>query len=177
MDTEKPLIEESDVWAQEQYHFHGQRANEKVLLVRNQHWVILLPVILGALVSLVLPYGIWHLTAGMVRFGLLAIYTLVLAFFVARDVYAFFNSVSILSDQRIINVDQRGFFNRHITEAELAKIQDVSSDIKGILHTLFGFGDVTIRTASNSILTLPNIADPYDIQQAIVRALKGVKQD
>jgi uncharacterized membrane protein YdbT with pleckstrin-like domain len=166
------------MWSQDEYHFHGQRANEHILLVRNQHPIVLGRVSLLSLVSLVLPYLIIRFTGGKFESYTLAIYVFIVLFYIAYHLYGYRNSISVLSNERILSILQKGFFNRRIVEAELDRIQDVSSDIKGIMQTSFGFGDVTIRTASkDSLLMLKNIGDPYDVQQAIVRAQKENSND
>ncbi len=167
--------EATAIWSQEDYHFYGQRPHEQVMLVRHQHIIILLPVIVICLVSLLIPFVALRFLHGTIGNYILIIYLVVVCYYLFHHVYAYRQSVSILSNERIVNVIQKGFFHSKITEAELNRIQDVATDIKGVLQTAFGFGDVTIRTASESVLVLKNIGTPYDVQQAIVRALKDAK--
>lgn len=169
-----PSNDSAEIWAQDEYHFHGQRAKEHVMLVRNQHFLVLTPKILIAVITLVIPYLLIKFPSIVTTYGLV-IYGIVFLYWVGHHLYSYRQSVSIITNERIISVLQRGFFNAKITEAELNRIQDVSSDIKGVLQTAFGFGDVTIRTASESLLVLVNVPKPYDVQQAIVRALKETK--
>lgn len=146
------------------------------MLIKNQHPVVLLRWIIWLIVSLIIPYIIGRFFPEILGWGV-GIYAFVLIFLISYRVYGYRNSLSILTDQRILNIQQRGFFNCQISEAELDRIQDVSSAIKGLWQTMFGFGDVTIRTASkDSLLILSDISDPYDVQQAIVRSLKETKQ-
>lgn len=172
--TEKES-ESTQMWAEDEYRFHGQRADEHVMLVRNQHWVVLLPAVLIVIVSLVIPAAILFFLNGNSMFYLIIVYIVAGLLYLGYHLYGYMNTLCIISNHRILNIIQKGFFSRKISEAELSRIQDVSSDIKGLLQTLFGFGDVTIRTASESVLTLKNIAKPYDVQQALVRMLKEVK--
>lgn len=163
----------SDIWAEEEYHFAGQRPDEVVQLVRAQHWIVLTPAVLICIVSLVIPYIVLQFLAGKYIVFPLIGYTLAAVTYLGSRMYAFTNSVMILTNERILNVIQKGFFQRQIVEAELSRIQDVSSTHKGVAQTMFRYGDVIIRTASESILKLTNVPDPYQIQQAIVRSLKG----
>lgn len=165
----------TQIWANDSYQFQGQRSNEKVMMVRHQHPVVLWRIALGTLLSLVAPYGLIRLFDGATLLWCVAAYVAVMTFLIWQRVYTYRSSVMILSNERIINVIQRGFFYRTINEAELGKIQDVSSEIKGPLQTAFQFGTVTVRTASNDTkLVIQNIVDPYGAQQAVVRALKDV---
>lgn len=166
----------AQIWANEDYQFQGQRSDESVMLVRNQHLVVLWRLVVGCVVSLVVPWLELRSLDGMGMVWGLVVYIIILVFFVWQRIFTYRSSVMILSNQRIINVTQKGFFNRTINEAELSRIQDVSSEIKGPLQTAFQFGTVTVRTASNDTkLVIQNIVDPYGAQQSIVRALKDVQ--
>lgn len=180
-DSLEPVVDESkhegadakEIWGQDEFRFHGQRPDESVMLVKRQHVFILLPIVIFALVTVLVAYLIGRFTGGAFRAYTLLLYIVVMGLYLGHHIYGYYNTLSILTNQRIIHVLQKGFFSAQISEAELSRIQDVSSDIKGVLETMFGYGDVTIRTASkDSLLVLKRIDDPYDVQQAIVRALK-----
>ncbi len=163
----------STIWSQDTYHFRGQRPEEHVMLVRNKHPITLALSVGVVAASLGVPYWLWRYAVGPIQTIALSVYGVWLVYYVAKHWYSYASSVAVLTDQRIVSVIQRGFFSRVISEAELSRIQDVSSDIKGVPETMFGYGDVTIRTASkDSLLVLRQVADPYEVQQAIVRALK-----
>lgn len=165
----------AQIWANEDYQFQGQRSDESVMLVRNQHPVVLWRLVVGCVVSLVVPWIVLRSLDGMGLVWAMIVYLIILVIIVWQRIFTYRSSVMILSNQRIINVTQKGFFNRTINEAELSRIQDVSSEIKGPLQTAFQFGSVTVRTASNDTkLIIESIIDPYGTQQAIVRALKEV---
>jgi uncharacterized membrane protein YdbT with pleckstrin-like domain len=53
----------------------------------------------------------------------------------------------IVTNERIINIEQRGFFNREISELKLTKIQDVTSEIIGVIPTLLDYGNIYVQTA------------------------------
>jgi len=89
-----------------------------------------------------------------------------------RAFYDYNQSVFVLTNQRVINVGQDGFWKRKITETDLEKIQDVASETSGIWRTMFKFGDLVIRTAGagqGSEIIVKNIANPYEVQQEIVK--------
>lgn len=166
----------AQIWGDDEFQFQGQRSDESVMLMRRQHGTVLVRSLLGAVISLVIPYFLIRVFDGSVLGWVLVIYFALLALFVGHRVYGFFNSVMLLTNQRLLDVTQKGFFARTINEAELSRIQDVSSEVKGVLQTTFHYGQVIIRTASkDSALIIENIADPYEVQQAIVRALKDVQ--
>src|SRR3989344_8306951 len=139
----------AQIWGNDDFQFEGQRSDENIMLVRNQHPVVLWRMVVGVIVSLIIPWAILSWSGGSALAWLLTINVAALTYLIWQRIYTFRASVMILTDQRIINVGQKGFFNRTINEAELSRIQDVTSEIKGPLQTAFKFGTVVVRTASN----------------------------
>lgn len=156
---------------QEDYTFRGKRSNENVLLVVRCHPWVLMPIIwfwlimLGAVGASLYWFGASGITSYVV-FAALAI----------GGLYSFYiwflwnNGVYVVTNQRVIRIEQLGLFSRQISEAEIDKIQEISTEIKGPIHTMLNFGDVWLQTASREgKVTLEDVIDPYDIQQQIVR--------
>jgi len=85
------------------------------------------------------------------------------------------NGTYVVSNQRVIKIEQTGLFSREISEAEVDRIQEISTEIKGPIRTMLNFGDIKLQTASQEgRVTLKNIAAPYDMQQQIVRVQREV---
>ena len=59
----------------------------------------------------------------------------------------YYLDVWYVTNERIISVDQRGLFNRHISSTRLEMIQDVSVEVPGLLQTLLHFGTIRLATA------------------------------
>ena len=55
-------------------------------------------------------------------------------------------SVYIVTDERLIEIKQRGFFNRRVSEYGLDKIQNINYHIRGFQAVIFQFGDITAQT-------------------------------
>ncbi len=59
----------------------------------------------------------------------------------------YYYDIHIVTDHRVVDIDQNGLFNREINELALEDVQDVTSFNKGVLSSVYDFGDVTIETA------------------------------
>ncbi len=82
--------------------------------------------------------------------------------------------ISIVTDHRVIDIDQKGLFNRAVAELNLARIQDVTSEVKGFIPTVFNYGRVTIQTASESEhFIFENIHRPHAVRQRILDLAQG----
>lgn len=53
----------------------------------------------------------------------------------------------VLTSQRIINIKQRRFFSREVSSLFLSRVQDVTTDITGVLSSLLDIGDIKVQTA------------------------------
>ncbi len=86
-------------------------------------------------------------------------------------VYSF--NVFIITDERIVDIDQRGFFDRTVSETTYDKIQDVSFRIKGVTQTVLHYGSVIIQTAGTQAnIELHGVKSPQLVQQAIVEVMQ-----
>lgn len=61
--------------------------------------------------------------------------------------FRYYYSYLIVTDSRIIEIDQKSLFNRTTAELELLRIEDVKALVKGILATFLRYGDVLVETA------------------------------
>lgn len=155
------------------YRFHGQRASEEIVLISKQHPFVLFKPFLQTVMILLLPW----LAYVFMPFGTLLASILSLSVFIGGlhaflAWYCWSNSLLLLTNERVVFLWQKSVLNREFSECALTAIQQVSHEIKGLFHTLFGYGSITIYTGGAQVpLRLPNLPDPYDIQQEILQAL------
>lgn len=141
--------------------FPSQQDDEKIFIVVRQHWVVLFKKIIVWFIFAValvafrrfgLAYlpGLFQGQFGVVTQLFLQIYTLflILSLFLIWLIY--YLNVQIISDRRIVDIDQVGLFFHEVSELHISNIEDVTSDISGIFGTLFNYGDVFVQTAGNT---------------------------
>jgi membrane protein YdbS with pleckstrin-like domain len=163
----------------EDYTFRGQRDNEEVLIVIKQNvWVfaktgLFILILINLLVAVFAVYGASVSTSiALFIFLILSIVAFLYRWFIWN------NGVYLLTNQRIIKINQQSLFHRVITEAELDRIQDISTEIKGPIQTMLNFGTIHIQTASSKTeIDLACVTDPYELQQQIMKALNFNKED
>lgn len=159
-----------------EFTFDGQRADESVEEVVKNHPFILFWPGFKSVVLLAIPVAVL-MFFGATTFFTLATFVVVLVVFsiFGRAWYEFSASVFIITNQRIMYLDQVGFLKRRIIETNLDKIQDVASKTDGMIRTSLDFGDIVIRTAgasAGSEIVIKNIAHPYQVQQAISKRIQ-----
>lgn len=162
-----------------EYTFEGQRSDEEVVFVIKRHpWVLakagfVFLVVFALVIVICLIFGLSNVSWPVI-FG-------AIVFFVLYGLYIWFiynNYINILTNQRIIIIEQKNIFSRKIIEAELEKIQNITVEVSGPIKTMLNFGNVSLRTAGNDpTLVLVNIENPYLIQQKIIKHCKNYSQN
>jgi PH (Pleckstrin Homology) domain-containing protein len=163
--------------------FPGRHDGEPILLLLRRHWFVLVPSVLLFLflaalpffLRLILPAGLLALLRGSVWEGAatigIAAYYLFLWLFFFTIIVDYYLDVWIVTDERIVNIEQVGLFRRVISEQRLIRVQDVTSDVRGILPTFLNFGNVYVQTAAERerfiFLQVPR---PTDVEKLIIRA-------
>ncbi|MDD5489106.1 MAG: PH domain-containing protein [Candidatus Moranbacteria bacterium] len=164
----------------EEIKFPGQHENEKIILFLRRHWFIFFMRILFILIAIVALVTIYVFFSTVnSNFKESAFYNLLLfgeslaTLFIWNFFFIlwldFYLDAWIVTNERIINIEQRGFFIRKISELKLTKIQDVSSEIVGVIPTLFNYGNICVQTAGEiDNFTFFQIPNPNYVKNVIV---------
>ncbi len=157
------------------YEFPGQHPGEKVRVVFHQHPIVMrhsLLLGLALLTVFALPLSIWPLERWPWWSFLIGFIAMLLIF--GYRFIGYYFSVYILTSERLIQIVQKGFFNRRVVDIGLNKIQSVNYEIKGLQATMFGFGTITVQTYVGD-LDLKFIHHPVDIHQMVVKQIRDQK--
>lgn len=161
---------------QTQLDFEGQRPDEEVLFVFRRHiiamrkgfYLLLIPLVITAIPPLIwqdnlelflLPVG--GLTLGLLLFS----YHYIMWYF----------TVYLVTNQRIRQITQKGFFGKDVVELRLSKIQNISYNIPGFSGEVFGFGTIVIQTFVGDLIIrhAEHPAKTYEkLQNAVSNAIE-----
>jgi len=163
--------------------FETQEKKEKIVLLLRRHPITNVPWILFTILLVFAPFFIKPFISldfipGNYQLILfLCWYLLTFAFVFERFLTWFFN-VSILTDERVIDVDFPTLLYRDITETKIDKIQDVNTKTGGYVRSLFNFGDVVIQTAGAvPEICFEAVPDPQRVSQVINQLLYEEEQE
>ncbi|MDO8559742.1 MAG: PH domain-containing protein [bacterium] len=133
--------------------------NEKIILLLRRHWLVLFGRELVWVVAALLPIALAWLLPGDLQ-GLaenplgypLAVvggsaYYLFLWLFALNAFVDYYLDVWIVTNERILNIEQHQLFSRIAAEQRLSRIQDVTAETRGVFATFLHFGDVHVQTA------------------------------
>jgi hypothetical protein len=157
--------------------FPGQDEGEHVQFLFRQHPLVMRKaLIFGMLAILVgivpLDFPILYEHPSLLAFFTkVALYMpiLVLLVWVYRWI-GWYYSVYIVTDRRIVEIKQKGLFNRRVAEWQLDGISNVNYHIGGFQAVLFGYGDITAQAYIGD-LVMSKIHNPAEIHEQLMEVV------
>lgn len=168
------------------YSFEGKKEGEEVIIFLHRHWFVLVAKFVFIILSGFLPF-LFLVVFGkaIISLNYMPLFTCLMSFYYMALWYAIFYSLTmytldtwIVTNMRIINSVQRGFFNRSIAELSLEKIQDISVLVDGAIPTFLHFGDIRVQTAgSERHFTFEQIPNPQGVKDTIMNIIDNTKTE
>ena len=160
--------------------FEGQEKDEQVvLLIRKHPFVALLPISIFIIVG-IFPILIYLLFAAKIfsndYFTPFLFISSIFYGFIWLGAFYFLTMYTlntvIITNKRIIDNDQHGFFDRKVSELHLYRVQDVSTHTRGIIQTMLHFGDMEVQTAAaDRQFVFDNIPKPELVKDTVMRVV------
>jgi len=159
-----------------------QKPYEKIVYHLRRHPITFLPIALLFLVLMAVPVVVYFLInniypvllAGPIMYPLTvlggSVYFLSIYLFFYGHFIDYYLDLWIVTNDRIVDMEQLGLFRRTTTEVDLFRIQDVTANIRGVLPTLFNYGDVVIKTASSNLnIVFRNVHNPNGVREKLIQ--------
>lgn len=154
---------------------------EFVVMERRRHWIVYVgSFVMIILLAVIVPSAIWFgidsgtdlgslLRDNILYFALLTLiwwFILWIFFFIVwSDNYL---DLLIITNMRIIDVEQFLLFNRDVAEVRLENIEDIKAITKGFFKTILNVGDLIVQTAGeNREVTITNVYEPLAVKNMI----------
>lgn len=162
-------------------YFEDQFDDEEVLYVFKHHPVVMrkglvfgmLGPLIGVLPSLVLTYTKPDFASLGVFFGGLAAGFILGGLIMLPSWIGWNFSVYIITDQRFLQIKQKGLFHRAVADIGLSQIQSVNYEVSGLQETLLGFGTIKLQTYVGD-LVIKDVHHPDKIQKKIATILRDL---
>jgi|AntAceMinimDraft_12_1070368.scaffolds.fasta_scaffold03174_6 uncharacterized membrane protein YdbT with pleckstrin-like domain len=162
--------------------------DEHILFEVRKHWFVLATEIFWGFVALVVPIIIFSIasslpvvfqTSGNAIMLFLFLYTawLLVVWMIMFVLWTeFYLDVWIVTNKRLIDIEQHGLFSREISTMQLTKIQDVTSEQHGIISTFMNFGELRVQTAGvEKEFVIKNVIDPNTLRKKLDDALSKIR--
>lgn len=151
------------------------KEDEQAIRLVRRYPVSFLGRLILAFILIALPFFLMYPLFQWGNWGLLAFGLLLLIAFLycLRLFIVWYFNLFIITDQRVIDVFQKGFFDRTVSSVIYSRIRDVAYRTKGLFQTIFHYGTVIIEISGTKVrLEVKNIKNPKEIQEIIANLSK-----
>lgn len=161
--------------------------NESVVLVIRRHWIVFIVPGITFAFLLVAPTlllfaapsfapELARIHAGPLLKFFYAIYLLAVLLGMLVFWVKYYLDAWILTDQRIIAIDQHGLFDRKISELAMERVQNVTIEIPSLLATFLRYGTIRVETASESEFVTVQVPDCYRAKDLILKYSRSPRE-
>lgn len=171
--------------------FPGQQPGEKIVIVLHRHWFVFISRLIRVIIATILPVvaiGIimsvfnFRLDAGSMSYALVVMTGCIYLLFLLILLYGYWLDyaldVFIVSDKRIVDIEQKGLFNRTVAEERIFRILDVTYEIKGVIPTFFKFGNVYAQSAAErQRFIFEDVPHPDKVSELILHLIDTAKKE
>jgi hypothetical protein len=127
--------------------FSGQHADEKLLFVFHRHIIAMRKGFYGLLLPfavLSIPFLIWQSNVQLLWLPLIGFGIGCFLFFYHWVIWHF--TFFIVTNQRIRQSSQSGFFGKTVIDLNLDRVQNISYNIPGFTGEFLGYGTIVLQT-------------------------------
>ncbi len=169
---------------------HKLDDGEEVVVVIRKHWLVfslraffctiiaLLPLVAYSFIPPTILESLQALVTGTAVLFAYLLFVLFLWMLVFIDFTTYYLDVWIVTNRRVIDVNQKTLFARDTITLMLEKIQDATVEVRGILATLFGYGTLIIHTAGeNPDIIIRFAAHPQYAKECILKIMQKATVD
>jgi len=154
--------------------FDGQRESEELLFIFRRHlismrkgfYLLVLPLVITSI-----PPLIWQRNIELFLLPVIGLSVGIVIFLYHFILWYF--SIYIVTNQRIRQVTQKGFFGKDVIDLRLSKVQSISYNIPGFSGDIFHFGTIVIHTFVGD-LVIHHVEHPVKIYNKLQDAVDNV---
>lgn len=159
---------------------------ERVIVGIRKHWLVFVLEMFGLMIAALIPFILspfvgdvlpeLSATLGQSQLDNAIIFTealwlLIIGMILFVALTSYYLDILIVTNMRIIDIDQIGLFARDVATAPLHNVEDVKIQALGVFATLFRFGNLQIQTAAETKeIVIRGIRHPERAKDLIMRA-------
>ncbi|MBI4080025.1 PH domain-containing protein [Candidatus Kaiserbacteria bacterium] len=166
------------------------QADEQILVKTRKHWIILLRDIGGTIAIGIAPFVLLGLLTlpGIIPLDnrlflhVLAFVEVTWTLLVWLALFAlwtnYYLDLWIVTNRRVVNVDQINLFRRAVTTWQFDNIQEVTTETQNPIQTFFNYGLIYIRTAgpSEKYARMEGIPQPDEVSSLMLKQMEKFRK-
>lgn len=155
--------------------FENQEPDETIILFLRKHFITNVPWLFTSLILLLipvtlipfifinnfiplLPSAFYHFTS--------PVWYLFTASYILANFLIWYFTISIVTTERILDIDFINILNKKVAETRLSKVEDVTQRTGGFFEAFFDYGNVYVQTAGK---------EPYFLFQEVPKPQQVVR--
>ena len=148
--------------------------NERLVMTLHRHWSVLAGKIIVVLFMIIVPMiasffftlvpDAWRLFA----LFLTSVYLLIVFLTMMVFWMDYYLDMWIITDMRVVDIEQLGIFRRHVAEFKLDRIQDVTVEIPNMIASLLNYGDLHVQTAGERGFIIRDVTRLNEVKSALL---------
>lgn len=146
-----------------------ETGEEKIIEVRK-HWIFFFIHIFPMILLAIVP-GFFIVNAVLrdaLFFYFLWLLLLWVGIFIVWTEY--YLDVWVITNNRLIDIDQKALFVRQVSTLYLEKIEDITITSDGFLESMLGFGTILVQTAGEKEeFVMHGVSDPDGVKEVLFR--------
>lgn len=137
--------------------FKDLERGERIILLVRRHFATNIPWILEFIAIILIPVffaPIFPTFFPFINISLSSKIAIFLLYYLASYAFMLINftdwyfNLSIVTNQRVIDLDVSGILHKEVAETKLGQIEDASYEQTGAISSFFNFGNILIQTAA-----------------------------
>lgn len=162
-------------------NLQNMRAWEVVEKVIRRHWIAFLPHLLYIIILIIFIISFYVFSWGYIPLNIVHLIIIPILMISILGIFiSWMNSeldMYVITNKRIIWIDQVAFLDRGISECSLKDVQEVNSKTKWILWNIFNYWSLTIQTASStSEFHMSIVPDPQQCARLVLNIVDNNKK-
>ncbi len=157
--------------------------DERVITIVWHHWFVFFKELVGLALLFVLPFILipfvvsmfigQNIEVGGAPTNLVVFFSAFWALVIWNVLFTrwtdFYYDVWIITNWRIIDIDQQGLFRRNISSIlNLDHIQDIQTTVVGIIKTVLDYGNIEVQTAAaKREFIFEDVAHPRQVEKMV----------
>ena len=149
------------------------RDDEKIITVLHHHPITYWKQIAITVVLILIAFFLMFVLFSVGEIGV-ALFLAILAtgfFYGLREFFIWYFNVAIVTNQRIIDLDQKGFFNKTVSECSYDKLLDLCYSVHGFAQTVLKLGTIKIQAAGVKLI-ISNVKNVVAVNQLITDLIR-----
>lgn len=142
--------------------------DEDIMFVAHRHFFVFLPDVFRLLFfHALLPAGFWYMFPQLL--GIYVIWGTIGFVRILLVIQDWFYDSWLITNMGVVGVEWTGYFERNSSRVEYQSIEGINCSIKGVLQTIFNYGDITLsKLGGPTTVTLKDACRPKRVERNLV---------